>query len=637
MGHKKIALFLSHIYGDYQKNLCQGVIDKALEYGYQAEVYTSNDGENLGGLTEMEKCILQIPVYSNLSGIIFASGTYFSPLVRSRVCEALKATGLPVIEVNDTSSSFPNVTMDNNTMIGTVAEHFINMHDAKRLCYLGCANEIDISEIRRKILAETLDKHQLPFGEEDYYNCTETPEDYEAAIDHLSKNGASMPDAILCYNDRLAYELVIAAEKKGLKIPEDFGISGCDNTAAGQNMLPPLTTISYPVYDLGQIAVDNLLNLIKGKSMSNTSVFARVIYGGSCGCSYGADRRPHLYSHTLTARIADLEQSIIMSSQVASAFGEVEDIEDSLDIIADYAGKIRNCTGFYLVLSSGWNNLSGKIRTLTASSGVLPEGEVEDMGSMTLYLALRDGKRLPGCTFRNNELLPDFILSEEENARIVSPIYHHGKANGYVVMTFENDRISYPFQLIQYLVNLSQLLNSLRNKRRSQVMATHLEEIYMRDSITGLYNKAGFDYYKEKLTPVNPDSDYLSVVFLDMNGLKQINDKYGHDAGDFALQVLGQAISSAVEEGSVAARIGGDEFNIITLGDMDAGETIRKKILSYLDNYRRLNSKEYSISASIGVASAKYSPDLVLADLVKEADERMYEAKRQHRQTADPH
>ncbi len=632
MGHKKIALFLSHIYGDYQRNLCQGIIDKALEYGYQTEVYTSNDGENLGGLTDMEKCILRIPIYSNLSGIIFASGTYYSRFVRDRVCEALQRTGLPIIEVNDTDATFPNVTMDNNTMIGTVAEHFINMHGAKRICYLGCSNELQISDIRKNLLAETLADHHIPFGEADYYDCDESPEDYEAAVDHLTGKGENKPDAIICYNDRLAYEFSIVAEKKGMKIPEDFGISGCDNTAAGQNMIPPLTTISYPVYDLGQIAVDNLCNLIKGREMSNTSVFAKVIYGGSCGCSYGADKRIHLYSHTLQDRIADLEKSIIMSSQVASAFDEVDDIEDSLDIIADYAGKIRNCTGFYLVLSSGWNNLGGKLRTLTASAGILPEGEVEDASSMTLYLALQGGKRLPGCTFRNTELLPDYLMSNAENARIVSPIYHHGSANGYVVMTFDHDRISYPFQLIQYLVNLSQLLNNLRNKRRSQVMASHLEEIYMRDSLTGLYNKAGFDYYKEKLVPGAEGSDYISVIFLDMDGLKQINDRYGHDAGDFAIQVLGQAVSSAIGETAIAGRIGGDEFNIITLGGSEAGETIRKKVVSYLENYRKLNSKEYSISASIGVATAPYSGNDVLADLIKEADEKMYEDKRMHRQ-----
>ncbi len=622
MFDKKIALFISHIYGDYQRNLTQGIIDKALEYGYQTEVYTTNDGEDLGGLAKMEQCVLQLPVFDRLSGAIFASGTYASAELRTRVGDTLKASGLPVIEVNDTGSVFPRVTMDNNTMIGTLAEHFIKMHGAKRICYLGCKGEPDISDLRLEILRAALEKNHLPFTEKDLYICDETPEDYEAALDALTQRGTSFPDAILCYNDRLAYELIIAAESKGYKVPGDFGVSGCDNTAAGQNMIPPLTTVSYPVYDLGQLAVDDLYALTKGKELMSTAVFAKVIYGGSCGCSSGEGRKIHLYAHALQARIADLERSIIRTARVSSCFGELAEIDDSLDLIADYARDIENCTGFYLVLSAGWNRLSERILTLTGSEE--SEEEVSD-DLMTLYLALQKGKRLPGCTFQGDALLPDFLLTDEENARIVSPVYHHGSSIGYVVMTFENNRIRYPFQLIQYLVNLSQLLDMLRNKKRSHAMAAHLEELYMRDSLTGLYNKAGFEYYRDR--KLSAGTQDLAVLFVDMNGLKKINDENGHDAGDFAIQVLGQAIHRVLEEDALAGRIGGDEFLILLPGDQAAGEAAAKKIRSYLSNYGNVASGNYSISASIGVAAGSVSGAEALDALVKEADREMYREK----------
>ncbi len=630
MFHKKIALFISHIYGDYQRELSQGVADKALEYGYQTEVYTTNDGETLGGLTETEKCVLRLPVYENLSGIVFASGTYSSREFRNSICSALQGSGLPVIEVNDTDPVFPAVSMDNNTMFRDLVLHFITEHGAKRLCYLGCKNETVISEIRFQVIRDTLKEKKLPFGEGDYYQCDETPEDYVSALQHLTDNGKNFPDAILCYNDRLAYALSVAAEDLGYRIPEDFGISGCDNSDAGQNMIPTLTTISYPVYELGQLAVDDLLSLIKGREPAETQVCAKALYGGSCGCSCGADRKNHLYAHTLVSRIADLERSIILTAQMASDFDTIDDIDDSLDIIAESAEKIRDCTGFYMAVSSRWNNLSGRILTLTAAADSAEEtGEDDD--TMTMYLAIQNGMRLPGCTFKKGELLPDFLMSDKENVRVVSPIYHHGSSYGYVVMTFENDRIRYPFQLIQYLVNLSQLLNNLRNKKRSEAMATHLEEIYMRDSLTGLYNKAGFEYYRDKLVESLAYGTELAVLFVDMNGLKQINDSFGHDAGDFSIQVLGQAISRALTEGEMAGRVGGDEFLIITPGGADRAGEIEKKIQSYLENYRKLNPGEYTISASIGSACATASPTFVFADLVKEADAQMYDQKKKNR------
>ncbi len=630
MAGKKIALFISHIYGEYQRNLSQGIIDKALEYGYQTEIYTTNDGEDLGGLTDTEKCLLELPVYSGLSGIIFASGTYSSPIFKKSISSLLKDTGLPVIEVNDTSHDFPNVTMDNNTMFSMITEHFITMHNARRIAYLGCKNEREISDIRLNIISDTMQKNALSFTESDSYLCDESPEDYIKAVNCLTRNGENVPDAILCYNDRLAYELIITAENMGFNIPEDFGVSGCDNSAAGQNMVPPLTTISYPVYGLGQIAVDNLRNLIKGRDLSNTSVFAKVIYGGSCGCSHGGDKKVHFYSHALQNQIADLERSIIVTARTASLFDKVEDIEDSLDIMSENADKIRGCTGFYLALSSGWNRLSDRILTLTASSD--PEsGDDDNAGDdMILYFAKRNGKRLPGCTFKGTELLPDLVLSDAENARIVSPIYHHGSSYGYVVLTFENDRIQYPFHLVQYLVNLSQLLNNLRNRKRSDAMVTHLEAIYFKDSLTGLLNKSGFDHYKDRFEAgLGPESE-ISVLYADMNGLKAINDTYGHDAGDFAIRILGQAISRAVGDEDTVGRIGGDEFVILIHGGAVRCEEIEKKIVSYLDNYRKLNPGKYEITASIGCASGIASPSFSLDTLIKEADSKMYEHKNRH-------
>lgn len=594
---KKIALFISHIYGEYQKNLTQGVIDKALEHGYQTQVFTTNDGESLGELSNIEECILRLPVYSDLSGVIFASGTYASKDLRDRIKRALEKSGLPVIEVNDSSSSFPNVTMDNNSMFEVITDHFVSMHGAKRICYVGSLIESDISDIRLEHIKKAMAKNSLSFDEGDYYNCDETADDFERALDHLTMKGSSKPDAIICYNDRLALKLMIAADNKGYKIPDDFGISGCDNLAAGQNMIPALTTISYPVYDLGRIAVSNLNSIIRGRERSNTSVFAKVIYGGSCGCSYPLGKRAPMYTSSLLMQIADLENSIMMSSKMASAFGSASELEDMLDLIEEYVRQIASCSGFYLALSSSWSNLSDKILTLTASTDSINYEKGDD--TLTLYFALQNGKRLPSCTFKNKTLLPDFLMSDNDKAQIVSPIYNHAGSIGYIVMTFENNRIKYPFKLIQYLVNLSQLLINIRNKKKSDAMATHLEEIYMKDELTGLYSSAGFDYYKNKNTTDDIEGYHRDLLVVETDSYDMIKENYGKEAADFAISVIGQAIKNSIPEGSIAGRINGGTFHILLNTDLDVADAVTKKILSYLDNYNRLNPKEYKIAASV--------------------------------------
>ena len=82
---KKLALFISHIYGEYQNNLCQGVIHKSAEYGYQVEVYASNDGEDLGNYGIGEETLLLVPNFGDFDGVIFASSTYSDIKIRNQV------------------------------------------------------------------------------------------------------------------------------------------------------------------------------------------------------------------------------------------------------------------------------------------------------------------------------------------------------------------------------------------------------------------------------------------------------------------------------------------------------------------------------------------------------------------------
>ena len=116
---KKIGVFISHIMGYYQKNVCQGIIDTALEYGYTAEIFTSLDGENLGEYGIGEKSILNVPNYADYSGIIFASDTYPLKELRAHILATLREKCIcPIVEIGVTAPSFPAVSLENNRTAG---------------------------------------------------------------------------------------------------------------------------------------------------------------------------------------------------------------------------------------------------------------------------------------------------------------------------------------------------------------------------------------------------------------------------------------------------------------------------------------------------------------------------------------
>lgn len=107
---KKIGVFISHIMGFYQQNVCQGIIDKALEYGYTAEIFASMDGENLGDYSLGEDSILKIPNFEEFSGVIFASTTYPQNDLKDQIAVTLmQKCSCPVIDIAENNDIFPSI------------------------------------------------------------------------------------------------------------------------------------------------------------------------------------------------------------------------------------------------------------------------------------------------------------------------------------------------------------------------------------------------------------------------------------------------------------------------------------------------------------------------------------------------
>ena len=160
--NKKIGVFISHIMGFYQKNVCQGIIDKALEYGYTAEIFASMDGENLGDYSLGEESILTLPNFDDLSGVIFASETYPNEQLKDQIYSLLKEKcHCPIIEIAVYKQQFPSVSLENNHPFFDITEHLITEHHYKNICYFGCADESFFSDAREKFYRDALKKHGI--------------------------------------------------------------------------------------------------------------------------------------------------------------------------------------------------------------------------------------------------------------------------------------------------------------------------------------------------------------------------------------------------------------------------------------------------------------------------------------------
>jgi diguanylate cyclase (GGDEF)-like protein len=162
-------------------------------------------------------------------------------------------------------------------------------------------------------------------------------------------------------------------------------------------------------------------------------------------------------------------------------------------------------------------------------------------------------------------------------------------------------------------------------------LATQFAVRAVRDDLTGLANRAHFlDLLTAACADTEPDSDRVVVVFLDLDGMKRINDSHGHHAGDLVLGVVGRQLADTVGPGEIAARLGGDEFAVLARmprhapAGQRAMELGRRYLLAIAARDGRHGSGLHP-HASVGVAVSGHRADA--QTLLSEADMAMYRAK----------
>jgi diguanylate cyclase (GGDEF)-like protein len=151
------------------------------------------------------------------------------------------------------------------------------------------------------------------------------------------------------------------------------------------------------------------------------------------------------------------------------------------------------------------------------------------------------------------------------------------------------------------------------------------------DELTGLSNRRGFLMLGERLLAAAHRLGLpLSVVYADLNDMKGINDRYGHEAGDRALQETADILATVLRGSDLIARLGGDEFCAVLAGaESDAEASIVARIEAELSARNAASDEPFDLSLSVGMAHARPGQEATLTDLAGAADAAMYEAKRE--------
>ena len=174
------------------------------------------------------------------------------------------------------------------------------------------------------------------------------------------------------------------------------------------------------------------------------------------------------------------------------------------------------------------------------------------------------------------------------------------------------------------------LLRDLAAMAEEELGAVQLASM---DALTSLSNRRGFEALAaHALAVCTRTGRSATLLYMDLDGLKQINDRYGHGEGDRALRRFAGILVETFRDSDVVARLGGDEFAALFTGaGADGASAALERLSSRIDEHNRAKQSAYALRCSIGLVSCDGDRHADLPALLAEADSRMYEEKRRHK------
>lgn len=238
--------------------------------------------------------------------------------------------------------------------------------------------------------------------------------------------------------------------------------------------------------------------------------------------------------------------------------------------------------------------------------------------------------------FRGSEMFP---VPQESGGNInyFLPLHFRNKTLGYYVITNGD----FPINLLchTFSMNISHSIENLRKLTHINKAMEELNKVYVIDPLCDIYNRNGFIKFTDDIFKTCvAENKKIMLTFIDMDGLKYINDNYGHDEGDFAIRQLASAIKECCRPNVICARFGGDEFVLFDQNATDdSSELLEKRFNAKLASINDIINKPYSISASLGSYVTTVGSEDTLYRIIKQADELMYEVKKQKKNSRAGH
>ena len=628
MERKKIAVFISALYEDMVRQTVEGLLKAA--YGENVKIifftsfadnHTSQNYDRYQDYDTGEFVVYLLPDLKEYDALI-TFDTYMTESFVEPINRLKKEAPCPVVTMGTVKEGTFSIANDQDISFSEIIRHLIEKHGCRDFVHIAGPTERTFCVERINIFRETLTACGLPCGDDRIYYGTLRPECGEDLVpeilaDYGKKGEKKLPDAIVCVNDYTAIGVIQALERRGIKVPDDVIVTGYDDILRAQFNEPSITTSAQPFFQVGETGMKTALSLLRGeKAKPVTTVPGILCARQSCGCEPFYVYRKDMIREKYIRTVGNLESLALSNTNMILGAAMNETLEDVYREIEEGCLRQTRFKDAMLCLIHDWD-----------TKKMITDREALQQESFDVVCGIWNGEPVRRQRLPKGQLLPAELM-DDEKPYFIYPVHHLQYFLGYFIVNPELAEME-QLHIKSWLVSVSTVLISWFLRDQLSNTVKELDYLYQTDMLTGLYNRRGyyrfFEQYYEECRAAGTE---LAVFLIDMNGMKTINDCYGHAEGDFCLCAIAEAMQQSALRDEVCIRTGGDEF-VVLAKDYDHvkekmyTDLVREKI----DNLVQIAGKHYQITVSIGCYRAVPNPEGV-ASIQSEAERFLGQADR---------
>ena len=527
---------------------------------------------------------------------------------RDDVERMVEKAGIPAVSIGCPLPGCVLVDHDNRAAQKAIVNHVIRDHNARRLVYLtgNLENNCPEGQARLDGFLDACRENNIPSENIQVLEKTWRTTDGAEVAAQWIEDDLPLPEAFICANDEMALGLMETLQENRIRVPEDVIVTGYDNLDSGQLSCPRLSSVFCDYRLLNYRAMETLIDMIDEKHVPSVVHGAfEIIASASCGCSDTA--QPDAVRDRYFRQTRFLRSFYLLQGQLAEELFEANNLKDlTAAVLRNRA--IFGCNDIFLCFNDYYFDNYEKAEWTQDS---------ETYGA-EMVLASRSYTRFP-----THQLLPEPYLSRERFL-IFYPLHYNTYSIGYIAMDGLSEAAK--MNLHESIFNFLEIaIENIRKKELLRHLNKVLDDMSVHDGLTQLFNRFGLERNGEEIfTRLIGKYDSVQVLFTDLDDMKDINDKWGHEAGDTALRAVAQILRDSCGEESFIMRYGGDEFVVIAPG---SAADLKTRILEAADRWNESSGKPFRIGMSIGRVFASRKEQCSLDECIREADIRMYGIK----------